>query len=360
MTLSDNMAYSQVIGCLMYKPLLLIEFPDIQPQDFDYKPARVCLFAIKKLYESGANELSPLEIDQEIERCGGAAAQVYRSENGLDFLKNSYEHAALGNFKLYYDRLKKYSLLRRLQAAHYDISNYYVENKKVDNPILETELIKKIDNSSLEEILNSIEKDYTEIRNAFLNGGRLKGDPSEGITDLIEELKKTPSIGPSLEGKIFSSVCRGAREGCFFLKSASTSAGKSRTSIFDACRIAYPKRWSFKENSFIQEVDNTGEFRKPRKVLFIVTEMDKEEIQTIMLAYLSGVDEDKILRGDYKFGELSRVLSAAKIIEEYSGYFLIEEIADPNLQNVEATIKKYAVVDNVKYVFNPKRVRRTV
>jgi hypothetical protein len=38
-------------------------------------------------------------------------------------------------------------------------------------------------------------------------------------------------------------------------------------------------------------------------------------------------------------------------MEEYSGYFMIEEISDPNLENVEATIKKYATVDNVKYVF---------
>ena len=48
MTLSDSMAYRQVIGCLMYKPLLFLEYPDIQPQDFDFRPAKVCLFAIKK------------------------------------------------------------------------------------------------------------------------------------------------------------------------------------------------------------------------------------------------------------------------------------------------------------------------
>ena len=79
--------------------------------------------------------------------------------------------------------------------------------------------------------------------------------------------------------------------------------------------------------------------------------MDKEERQTIMLAYLSGVDEDSILTGKYDLGELTRVKQAAKIIEEYSGYFIIEEISNPNLQNVEATIRKYATVDEVKYVF---------
>lgn len=352
MTLSDSYTYRQVIGCLMYRPLLFLEYPDIEPGDFDFKPAKVCLNAIKKLYEGGATELSPLAVDQEIERINSAGTRVYQVENGLDFLKESYEYAEINNFEFYYKRLKKYSLLRRLKKAHYDISEYYIDDKDVKDPCVEVEIIERLDNASLEDILNSVEKSYSEIRNHYLNGGRLQGDPAEGLDALIEQLRTKPSIGPSLEGKIFSSVCRGARKGCFFLKSASTSAGKSRTSIFDACHLCYPKRWSHTKNSFIEEINADGEVREPRKVLFIVTEMDKEELQTIMLAYLSGVDEDHILTGNYEqFGEYTRVKEAAKIIQEYAGYFLIEEISEPNLQNVEATIRKYATVDNVKYIF---------
>lgn len=359
MTLSDSQAYSQVIGCLMYKPLLFLEYPNIQSYDFDFTPAKVCLFAIKKLYEAGATVLSPLEVDQEIVQSGSAALQAYQSENGLNFLKEAYEHAQLGNFELYYKRLKKYSLLRKLQKAHYDISYYYVPEKDIVDPRVEAQLIDRLEKATLEDILNNIEKDYSEIRNDYLNGGKTQGDPSEGLMQLVEELKNSPSIGVSLEGKIFSSVCRGARKGCFYLKSSSTSGGKSRTSIFDACHVAYPKRWSHEKNSFIQEFNADGTPRKPRKVLFIVTEMDKEELQTIMLAYLSGVDEDHILTGKYEevvdgmqtLNEFERVKVATKIMEEYSGYFIIEEIAEPNLQNVEATIRKYATVDEVEYVF---------
>lgn len=351
MTLSDSAAYRNIIGCLMYQPQLLLEYSDIKPIDFDYKPARVCFNTIRKMYTLGATELSVLEIDQEIEHNGGAALQIYKNEGGLDFIKNAYESANLGNFKFYYERLKKCSLLRKLRQANYDISEFYIDEKDVIDPSREQEVIQHLNESSLEDILNSVEKNYSEIRNDFLNGGRMKGDPAEGVFELIEDLRKSPSIGPSLEGKIFSSVCRGARDGCFFLKSASTSAGKSRTSIFDACHLAYPKRWSHTQQAFIEEVDAVGDPREPRKVLFIVTEMDKEEIQTIMLAYLSGVDEDHIITGHYELGEYTRVKCAGKIMEEYSGYFLIEEISDPNLQNVEATIRKYATVDNVKYVF---------
>ena len=351
MTLSDTWVYRQVIGCLMHNPLLFLEFPDIQVYDFDIEMPRICLLAIKRLYEAGARELSVLEVDQEISRGSVGIVQAYTSNGGLEFLKNCYEYASINNFQAYYQRLKKYSLLRALKAAHYDISKYYLEDKDIKDPSIENELIQRIEDATLDSILNDIEKDYSEIRNKYLNGDQINTDPAEGLQTLLDSLKTSPNIGISLEGEIFNSACRGARKGCFYLKSSSTSGGKSRTSVFDACHIAYPKRWSHEKNCFVEIRDSSNKVIEPQKVLFIVTEMDKEELQTIMLAYISGVDEDHILTGHYDMGELTRVNQAAKIIEEYSVYFIIEEISDPNLQNVEATIRKYATVDEVKYVF---------
>jgi replicative DNA helicase len=345
-------AYRQVIGSLMLNPLLFLEYTDISPTDFDITVARICFIIIKNLYGQGLQTLTPIEVDQEVDKHENSAIE-YRKNGGLDFLKSAYEFAEPSNFDFYYNRLKKYSLLRRLQKDKYDISEFYIDDKDIEDPLMAVEIQERFDNATIEDILNSVEGKYNLIRNDYLNGGRKKGDPSEGIFELIENLQKAPNIGPSLEGKIFSSACRGAREGCFFLKSASTNAGKTRTSVFDACRLAFPVRWSHEQETFIEEVAGaTGEFRQPRKVLFIVTEMDKEELQTIMLAYLSGVDEDKILRGKYdEFGELTRVKYAASIIQKYHEYFIIEEISDPNLTNIEATIRKYATVDEVKYVF---------
>lgn len=349
MTLSDKMAYRQTVGCLMQNPLLLLEYTDIYPTDFDNKVARICFIIIQKLYNEGATKLTPIEVDQEIEKHENSAI-IYNKENGLEFLKVAYEFAEPGNFNLYYNRLKKYSLMRRLVKEGYDVSEYYIADEKVDNPLQEVEVQEHFDQATIEEILNSVEGKYNIIRNEFLQGGRVKGDPSEGIFELIEELQTTPNIGPSLEGKIFSSICRGARQGCFYLKSSSSGSGKTRTSIFDACRLAYPIRWSYNQQNFILEVDCQGNVRDAQKVLFIVTEMDKEELQTVMLAYLSGVDEAHILTGKYDFGELDRVKFAASIMQEYKDYFFIEAISDPNLVNVEATIKKYATVENVKFV----------
>ena len=156
MVLSDKMAYRQIIGGLMYNTLLFIEYPDILPTDFDMKVARVCLIAIQNLYEEGATKLTVPEVENEILKNQGIGATIYKQENGLDFLKTSYEFAEVDNFGVYYNRLKKYSLLRTLQKAKFDISYYYKEDKDLE-PFEEDILQKRFNEDGLSEILNKIE-----------------------------------------------------------------------------------------------------------------------------------------------------------------------------------------------------------
>ena len=90
-------------------------------------------------------------------------------------------------------------------------------------------------------------------------------------------------------------------------------------------------------------------------VLFITTEQELEEIQTMMIAFLSNVNEEHILNGEYEEGEEERVMQAAKILKESPIY--VEELPDFSLQDVENKIKKNIRDNNVKYVFDPiKRV----
>src|SRR5699024_9385023 len=82
--------------------------------------------------------------------------------------------------------------------------------------------------------------------------------------------------------------------------------------------------------------------------LFIATEQDKGEVQTMMLAFLSAVNEEHILNGQYLEGEKDRVLKAADIIKRSPIW--IEELPDFSLQDVENKIKKNIREHEVKYV----------
>ena len=69
----------------------------------------------------------------------------------------------------------------------------------------------------------------------------------------------------------------------------------------------------------------------------------------MLLAFLSGVNEEHILNGYYEGDEFSRVSKAAKIIKESPLY--IEVIPDFSLKDIENTIKRNIKEHGIQYVF---------
>ena len=143
-----------------------------------------------------------------------------------------------------------------------------------------------------------------------------------------------------LYGPLINTVTRGARLKKFYLRSAPTGVGKSRTMIADACNIGCNRIYD----------DTFGWIRNgtPEPVLYITTEQELGEIQTMMVAFLSDVNEEHILNGKYEGDERDRVRIAAEILKESPIY--IEVMPDFSLQDVENKIKKNIRDHDVKYV----------
>ena len=117
---------------------------------------------------------------------------------------------------------------------------------------------------------------------------------------------------------------------------------KSRTMIADACNIACNKIFDETTNSWI---DNG--ISQP--TVFISTELEISELQTMALAFLSNVNEEHILTASYDFGELERVKEAAKILSSSPLY--VEEIPDFSLRDIENIIKRNIRTHACQYVF---------
>ena len=116
----------------------------------------------------------------------------------------------------------------------------------------------------------------------------------------------------------------------------------TRSMIADACYIACNKLY----NPATKQWEDNGT-REPTQ--FISTEQQKEEIQTMMIAFVSGVDEDHILKGTYENDEWERVIEAAHIIEKSPLH--IKELPDFSLQDIENTIKHGIRQEGIRYVF---------
>jgi len=118
----------------------------------------------------------------------------------------------------------------------------------------------------------------------------------------------------------------------------------TRTAVGNACKLAYPYYYSEEKKSWIINGDI-------RKSLFISTELTNDEVQTLILAYLSGVNEEIILNGTYKDDEEKRVDEAINIAELYKDNFHIFHLPDPSVKQLESNIRKLVLENSIDCVF---------
>ena len=254
---------------------------------------------------------------------------MFKTQKGEEWLQKASENSTPAAFDYYYNRLKKFTLLRAYDNIGLDIRDIYDPDDILDTKKhqMQEDLL---DNASLEDIALKIDAKIDEIKMRYVNNMTEEASQAgEGIFELIERFKEYPEVGVPLYGPLVNTVTRGARLKKFYLRSAATGVGKTRSMIADACYIGCP-------------------------TLYITTEQEIDEVQTMMLAFLSNVNEEHIINGDYQNDEEERVMKAAEVIQSSPIY--IEELPDFSLQDVENAIKKNLRDKEVMYVFNPKRV----
>lgn len=84
------------------------------------------------------------------------------------------------------------------------------------------------------------------------------------------------------------------------------------------------------------------------RVLYISTELEKEEVQTCFLAIISGVNEDKILSATYTTEEEDRIDKGIEVLEKSPIY--IEVIPDFGIEDIESIIERYIISKNIDFV----------
>ena len=338
----DTTAVIQIIGCVFNNPTLLEDTDKyiITEMDFAEDFHKIVFGAIYKIHELGAKTLSLENILDFLSNRPKSEA-IFKQQKGEEWLLKISDIAIPSTFDYYYNRLKKMSLLRAYDDHGVDVSHIYDPNNILD---VKKKQIQEdfLDNSSLDEIANKVDAMIDNIRMQYVDDAfgeaRQAGD---GIEDLINKFKETPEVGVPLFGPFVNTITRGARLKKFYLRSAPTGVGKTRTLIADACYIGCNKIYD----------ENYGWISSgaAQPTLYITTEQETEEVQTMMLAFLSNVPEDNILNGRYQGDEEKRVREAAQILKNSPLY--IEELPDFSLRDIEDKIKKNIRENDVSYIF---------
>lgn len=339
----DTPSIVQVIGCVFKTPQLL-DYSDkytLTEEDFPDQFHKIVFGTIFKLHELGSEKIGINNILDYLSSRPKSEA-IFIKQKGEEWLLKAAENAETSAFDYYYNRVKKMTLLRAFDSYGIDVTDIYDPDNIID--IKKKQLQEdQLDNSSLEEIVQKVQNKIDQIMATYVDdewGEAIQA--GDGIESLIIDLEQSPEVGVPLYGPLINTVTRGARLKKFYLRSAPTGVGKSRTMIADACYIAC--------NRIYDDVFGWIKNGTCEPTLYITTEQEKGEVQTMMLAFLSNVNEEHILNGKYEGDERERVFEAAKILHNSPLY--IEILPDFSLQDVENKIKKNIRDHDVKYVFH--------
>ena len=337
----DTSSIVQVIGCV-YKMPQLLDYSDkyiLTEEDFPDQFHKIIFGVAFKLHELGSEKISINNVLDYLASRPKSEA-VFIKQKGEEWLIKAVENAQPASFDYYYNRVKKMTLLRAFDYYGIDVSDIYDPDNIIDTKKKQLQE-DQLDNATLEELAQKVQDKIDKIRAEFVDDewGEAK-QAGEGIEELIDSLKETPDVGVPLYGPLINTVTRGARLGKFYLRSAATGIGKTRSMIADICYIACNRIY---DDIFGWIKNGTNE-----PSLFIATEQDLSEIQTMMLAFISNVNEEHIMNGKYVGDEEERVREAAKIIKDSPLY--VEVLPDFSLQDVENKIKKNIRDHDIKYV----------
>ena len=211
----------------MKKPSLLSESDRYQLtlDDFYYKFDKYIFAAIENLYRGGANRIQPIDVENYLQT-NGAAAVIFKHNNGIEYLQDAEFLSEEQNFDFYYKRLKKINLLNSLQKQGFDISEFYIED--LTNPKA-LDVNKHFEELEIDDIINGLKRKVLNIENKFTQNEVTQTESAfTGILDIIEGARESVDIGVPIQGEILNEVISGARRGTLVIRSGSSGLGKSR------------------------------------------------------------------------------------------------------------------------------------
>ena len=303
-------AAARLLGILFKNPEKLSNTDKymLSTDDFADYFHKIVFGQIDLLYQSGMVKFSVEAFIKELARFPDRLSH-FKKSNGEDFLIKAIELDEEKNFDFYYNKVKKISMLRDLNDSGFDISNWYTEEMF---DLRKREILEmKLESASFQDILDDIQNRFLDIESKFIN--KKTFDINTAASDLEETLRllqEETAIGLPLNGDKLSTLVLGARKKKVMTLSGESGSGKSRYAVGNACKLAFPILWNNEKGKW----ENTG---SNQKIIFITTELTKDEIQTIMIAFISGVEEDRILAGTLTDQEKKRVEEAVNIVYNF-------------------------------------------
>lgn len=316
----------------------------LNTDDFYTEIHRLMFRLVLAARQAGARVIDIQTIDNILSGLGAERA-IWNSFNGNQLFAQLKAQPEIENFDYYYTKIKKDSLVRAMAQNGMDMS-WLVPSETLIDAELKTRMERHYSELSLKELGEIIEQHFLYIRDSFLDNQSQVSTTyyiQEDYDTLFERLQEEPEMGLPLYGKYINTITRGARLGKLYIRSAASGVGKSRAMMADACMTAMSSYYDLNQGKWV----STG---SAEPVVFISTELGKEELQTMATAFIAGVNEDLLLGGGLGFGEEAQRVEKAKSIIRKSK-LIIEELPNFTTASIERVIKSAYFKHHSRMVF---------
>lgn len=296
------------------------------------------MFNIAK--KSNISKITPIEIENELSPFP-MALKTWADNKGAEYIYSAIEATEdkAMNIGVYYDNVRKFSILRIAQdVLKINISFIYDEN--------DFNKLSIFNEMNSQQVLAEIYKKFDEFKNLWRNnfGDNYSFHIGDGIDETLETCKNQDNTyGYPYQSQYLTTALRGMKKRKFVLISSKSGGGKSRKAMADGINIACDKIYDWKKKDWV----STGE---KQKVLFISTELTKEEMQMCILAHISGIEEDRIMEWKQITSNEENILNLSKEIMKESK-FLIEYMPDFTIDTIEETVERYIINHNITHCF---------
>lgn len=334
--LYSNSIADRLLGCYLQEPsLTLSDKYKLDKEEFQILFHKIVYVVCYNCALEGYTSISIMDFEKWLEPYK-SQYEVYLDNNGAEYISTVIELTDKNNFEAYYNDFRKFSCLNEYKENGFDITYFFDEDKE------ESSQLENLKQYSVEDIITHYEGLQIELKRKFSNN-RVKEEYKAG-TDFLEtkeRFKETPLIGNSFQSPYLNDIFRGMYG--FLLRGAKSGGGKSVLSMGDLCKATIKEYYDLDQKCFVKNKSRKG------SGLFINTELSlRDELDPMIIAWISGVPRSHIIDGEYSKGEEERVEYATQVLVDSDLYV----VDDPEFttKSLTETIKDYVLNKNIQTV----------
>lgn len=297
---------------------------DFQPQQFHLRIWQ----AVCALAKRGASEVAALDC-YNLCKNNAEVKRVFDDSNLTDFIDAIKQITNVDNFSVYWESIRKNTLLRAYESAGFSIDKFEQDIEKY----------------SIEDIVQYYDGQQIAIKKEFYKDkdiDELKA--GDGFEQVKENFKAEPLFGATTFSRYLNTAARGWIPGQLSIYSIGSGVGKSTLGLANLVWVCCPRIYDEQKETY---VDNPC--YQHRAGLYMQFEMAGDtEVTPKIVATISGVPCFNILNGHYEPGEEERVDEAIRILHESNLY--IVTMPNYTVDLIESYVKDYVINKNVGYV----------